>query len=99
MELSYTGNEPKKFKRYRGMASKEAQVSWRGYPSSIEGVSTSVPLKGPVKTILHELEVGIRSGLSYSGAQTVIELQAKAQFMKQSYSGTSEGSTHILNGS
>jgi IMP dehydrogenase len=81
------------------MASKEAQVDWRGYPSSIEGVSTTVPLKGPVGAILHELEIGIRSGLSYSGARTVRELQAKAQFMKQSYSGTSEGSTHILNGS
>ena len=86
-------------KKYRGMASKEAQVDWRGYPSSIEGVSTTVPLKGPVEDILHELEIGIRSGLSYSGARTVRELQAKAQFMKQSYSGTSEGSTHILNGS
>ena len=97
--VSYTyDSEPKGVKKYRGMASKEAQVDWRGYPSSIEGVSTTVPLKGPVGAILHELEVGIRSGLSYSGAKTIRELQAKAQFMKQSYSGTSEGSTHILNG-
>ena len=95
-DVSYSG--PVGVKKYRGMASKEAQVNWRGYPSSIEGVSTTVPLKGPVDAILHELEVGLRSGLSYSGANTVRELQAKAQFMKQSYSGTSEGSTHILNG-
>ena len=85
-----------KWKIYRGMASKEAQVDWRGKYSSFEGVSTTVPYRGPVENILRDLEKGIRSGLSYSGARTIGELQSRAQFVKQTSSGISESRTHIL---
>ena len=95
--VRYVGTMGKKFKRYRGMASKEAQVEWRGYQSSDEGVATTVDYKGPVENILKSLEKGIRSGLSYSGATTIRELQVVANFTKQTYSGVSESSTHILN--
>ena len=86
-----------KYKSYRGMASKEAQVEWRGYQSSEEGVATTVPFKGPVKPIITSLVKGIKSGLSYSGVTTVRELQAIAEFTRQTYSGVSESSTHIFN--
>ena len=86
----------RKYKKYRGMASKDAQVEWRGYQSSEEGVATTVDYKGPVFPILHSLEQGIRSGLSYSGARTIREFQAVSRFTKQSYSGLSESSTHIF---
>ena len=82
-------------KVYRGMASKEAQNSWRGSFSSIEGVAHTVPCKGPVKEVLHEMAVGIRSGLSYSGARSIQELQAKAKFIRQTSAGAIESSTHI----
>lgn len=88
---------PKKYKSYRGMASKEAQVEWRGYQSSEEGVSTTVPFKGPVKPVIDSLVKGIRSGLSYSGVTTIRELQSVAEFTRQTYSGVSESSTHIFN--
>ena len=84
-----------KWKMYRGMASKEAQIQWRGRYSSFEGVATTVPYRGPVKLILEDLERGIRSGFSYSGARTLTELHAKAQFVSQTSSGLSEGRTHI----
>tara|TARA_R110002020_G_scaffold33769_1_gene102616 strand:+ start:6318 stop:7331 length:1014 start_codon:yes stop_codon:yes gene_type:complete len=84
------------FKSYRGMASADAQIDWRGKTSSLEGISTTIPCKGPVRDVLAELERGIRSGLSYSGARTIQELQAKAQFMRQTSSGQVESSTHIL---
>ena len=84
-------------KSYRGMASKEAQVEWRGYQSSEEGVATTVPYKGPVKPIIDSLVKGIKSGLSYSGVTTIRDLQAVAEFTRQSYSGVSESSTHIFN--
>lgn len=84
-----------KWKPYRGMASKEAQVDWHGRYSSSEGVSTRVPFRGPVIEILEDLERGIRSGLSYSGARTPIELQAKADFITQTSSGLFESGTHI----
>ena len=78
------------------MASKDAQVEWRGRTASLEGIATTVPCKGPVADILLELDRGIRSGLSYSGARTITELQAKARFIRQTSSGQTESGTHIL---
>ena len=85
-----------KFKSYRGMASKDAQLDWRGNMSSLEGIATTVRCRGPVADILDDLARGIRSGLSYSGATTIAELQAKARFVKQTNSGQLESATHIL---
>lgn len=82
-------------KVYRGMASKEAQRNWRNRVSSIEGVSHTVALKGPVKDVLSELRTGIRSGISYSGANSVQALQLKGEFIRQTPSGQVESSTHI----
>ena len=82
-------------KIYRGMASPEAQLNWRGRYSSNEGVSRTVPFRGPVTNVLFELDKGVRSGLSYSGARSVRELQAKARFVVQTPAGAKESSTHI----
>ena len=92
----FEGKRGKKYKVYRGMASKEAQKDWRGTHSSNEGISTTVPFRGSVSAILEDLENGIRSGLSYSGSRTIYALQFKAQFIKQTPAGQVEGSTHIL---
>jgi IMP dehydrogenase len=77
------------------MASKEAQVDWKGKYSSFEGVSSTVPFKGPAANILFDLEKGIRSGLSYSGARTITELQTRAEFIIQTSAGATESGTHI----
>ena len=84
------------YKTYRGMASEEAQKDWRGSASSLEGISTMLPCKGPVRIVLHEIERGLRSGFSYSGARTLIELQSKSVFTRQTAAGISESKTHIL---
>ena len=83
------------FKSYRGMASKEAQLAWRGYQSSEEGVASMVPYKGPATDILKSLETGIRSGLSYSGVKCINQLQSCAKFIRQTSAGAVESSTHI----
>ena len=85
-----------KFKVYRGMASREAQVAWRGEARSLEGVSTTVPYKGEVSSILADLTQNIRSGLSYSGCRTISEFQAYARFIRQTSAGQVESHTHIL---
>jgi len=85
-----------KFKSYRGMASADAQIEWRGKTASLEGIATTVLCKGPVDDILEELERGIRSGFSYSGARSLKELQTKARFIRQTPSGQTESGTHIL---
>jgi IMP dehydrogenase len=85
-----------RFKSYRGMASVAAQIDWRGHAASEEGVSTTIPSKGSLKNVLSSLEKGIRSGLSYTGAYNIAELQNKAKFMRISSAGMSESKTHIL---
>jgi len=84
-----------RWKIYRGMASKEAQIEWRGKYSSFEGVASRVPYRGLVASILEDLQRGIRSGFSYSGARTIGELHAKAEFIQQSGASQTESGTHI----
>jgi IMP dehydrogenase len=93
-EVIHSGGH--QYKVYRGMASKDAQLNWRGHTASVEGVSSTVPLKGAVGDILKDLSVNIRSGLSYSGSFNINQLQSKSEFIKQSYAGAAESSTHIL---
>ncbi len=84
-------------KQYRGMASKKAQISWRGdMPQGMapEGESTYVPVKGHVSDVLHELMGGIRSGMSYVNATTIAEIRQKAHFMEMSSNGISESRAH-----
>ena len=85
-----------KYKIYRGMASVEAQIAWRGKTSSLEGVSTTVPYKGQVSKILEALDQNIRSGLSYNGARNLSELSDAPSFIRQTPAGMVESGTHIL---
>tara|TARA_Y100001937_G_scaffold78688_1_gene106699 strand:- start:9441 stop:10475 length:1035 start_codon:yes stop_codon:yes gene_type:complete len=85
----------RKYKEYRGMASAAAQMDWRGRTASLEGVSSMIPYKGPVAPILSQLENGIRSGFSYSGARNFNEFQRAASIIQQSPAGQLESSTHI----
>ena len=86
----------KSYKNYRGMASPEAQNAWRGAVNSNEGISTMIPHKGCVSGILDDLNRGIRSGFSYSGAENLKELQELAIFKNVSPASSLESSTHIL---
>lgn len=89
------GKNSECYKVYRGMASREAQIEWRGKTSSLEGVSAFVPSRGDVRRVIDELVVGLRSGMSYSGARNIEELHHKAEFIKQTSAGFNESSTHI----
>lgn len=84
------------YKIYRGMASKEAQVNWRGKFSSNEGISTRIPYKGSVEDVLRDLKNGITSGFSYTGARNIEELWGRAEFVRQTNAGLGESKTHIL---
>lgn len=83
-------------KIYRGMASKESQIEWRGYYASSEGISTTVPYKGSVKDILADMQNAVSSGFSYSGARNQRELREKAVFVEVSSASAIEATTHIL---
>ena len=84
-------------KTYAGMASKQAQVDWSGSSRSIEGVSTTVAVKGSVREILDRTQWQIKSGFSYSGARSIRELRKKAKFKKQTKASMIESDTHIYN--
>jgi IMP dehydrogenase len=86
-------------KQYRGMASKSAQVSWRGgVPEGMaaEGEATMVAIKGHVRDVILELTGGIRSGMSYVNANSIQEVRAHARFIEMSASGVHESRAHGL---
>jgi IMP dehydrogenase len=86
-------------KQYRGMASKSAQVSWRGgVPEGMapEGESTQVNVKGHVKDVILELTGGIRSGMSYINATSLKEISNCARFIEMGASGAQESRAHGL---
>lgn len=82
------------YKKFRGMASKEAQLEWRGKVSVVEGESTLVPYRGPLQNTLTDFLDGIKSGLSYSGARTIRDLRTKARFITISSNGVVENGAH-----
>jgi IMP dehydrogenase len=87
-------------KKYRGMASKDAQVSWRGeLPKGMaaEGESRLIPCKGSVEHIIDELTGGLRSGMTYLNAQDLSEINKNARFMEMTSSGMIESKPHGMN--
>lgn len=84
-------------KQYRGMASKAAQVSWRGeMPQGMaaEGESTLIPCKGSVVNVIEELMGGLRSGMTYIGVDNIKAMSEAALFIQMTASGMSESKPH-----
>ncbi|MDB9786768.1 IMP dehydrogenase [Bacteriovoracaceae bacterium] len=84
-------------KRYRGMASKEAQISWRGeLPEGMapEGVSTKISCKGSVCDVVREILGGIRSGMTYLNAENISDMEKNASFIEISPAGVKESGPH-----
>lgn len=84
------------YKKFRGMASAEAQIDWRGNVSVDEGVSVMVPCKGPAKNIFNEIKGGISSGCSYSGVESLLWLAETAEYTIVSSSSISESRPHAI---
>ena len=61
-----------------------------------QGVASYIPYKGSVQNILKDLEGGIQSGLSYTGARNLVELRRKVEWARQTSAGTTESGTHIF---
>ena len=59
-------------------------------------MALTIPYKGPVSDILSDIDGGIKSGLSYTGARDIREFQTQAEFVRQTSASMSESSTHIL---
>jgi len=64
-----------------------------GVPEGVEGL---IPYKGSVQEVVKELLGGLRSGMSYSGAANIAELQKNAEFMRITSAGYKESLPHDI---
>ena len=93
------------YKSYRGMgslAAMEAGSRDRYFQDAEnnaeklvpEGIEGRVPYKGPVGSVVHQLEGGIRSGMGYCGCASIAELHARAEFVQITGAGIRESHVH-----
>jgi len=61
-----------------------------------EGVEGLIPYKGGVEEVVSELLGGLRSGMSYSGASNIAQLQKNAEFMRITSAGHKESLPHDI---
>ena len=80
---------------YRGMASRDAQMEFKGHVGNEnpEGVSKMVKVNGYAADVMKELAGGLRSGMSYVGARNLKELRENAVFIKVSSNTRHENGT------
>ena len=81
-------------KVFRGMASKEAQEAGRGVVSGVEGISTMVPFVGSVSSIINDLSAGLRSALSYTGAERLVDFYTESMYNRVSSNSLNETKPH-----
>ncbi|WP_131782530.1 guanosine monophosphate reductase [Legionella gresilensis] len=88
-----------KVKRYRGMASREAQEEFLGQMhewKTAEGVAAEVPYRNNQEAIIADIIGGLRSGLTYAGADSISELQRKLNYVVVTQAGRLESLPHKL---
>lgn len=90
-----------KYKISRGMASFSASLarqksySQEDVETAVpEGVEAMVPYKGKAKDVVFHLVGGLRSALSYLGANSIKEMRTRAKFIRITPSGLKEGHSH-----
>ena len=94
-----TKPDGRKVKLYRGMASREAQEAFLGEMQdwkAAEGVSTEVPFVDTQDHLIADFVGGLRSGLTYAGANTISELQRKLNYVTITQAGQIESLPHKL---
>ena len=84
--------EDKKFKSFRGMASKEANKDKD--IAVAEGISTMIPYKGSVKEVIRDIKGGLGSGCSYSGVDFLHDLYKDSMYIRVSPLSVKESLPH-----
>ncbi|MBI3359743.1 MAG: IMP dehydrogenase [Chloroflexi bacterium] len=96
----------RRYKVVRGMASltanidrkrmeQEGEVADEDWERVVpEGVEAVVPFRGEAAEVVHQLVGGLRSGLSYAGANTIEDLWEKAEFVRMTPAGMKESGVH-----
>ena len=60
-----------------------------------EGIEGRIPFRGPLATVVHQLIGGLRSGMGFTGAQTIAQLQ-EAQLVRITAAGLKESHPHDI---
>ena len=82
------------YMEFRGMASRDAQMDWRGTVSVDEGITTKIKYKGFVKDTFEQIKGGIRSGCSYTGVNKLSDLALYAKYTEVSPLSKAESMPH-----
>ncbi len=95
------------YKAYRGMGSLGAMTAgtsgerYRQGNKPLEklvpeGIEGRVPAKGPLEPFIYQLVGGLKSGMGYTGAANIPELQAKAKFIRITQASLTESHPHDI---
>jgi IMP dehydrogenase len=93
------------YKSYRGMGSVGAMARGsadRYFQQDIkdqlklvpEGIEGQVAYKGPARDVIHQLVGGVKAAMGYTGAATIKDLQARAEFVQITNAGLRESHVH-----
>jgi IMP dehydrogenase len=82
------------YKKYRGSASLETKTAHGQEKRNVEGESTIIPFKGGVKFIVGGLIDGVKSALSYAGADSLSKYTPK--YVIVTNAGTNEAKPHLI---
>lgn len=92
----------RRYKNYRGMGSIDAMKagsSDRYFQEKSkklvpEGIVGRVPYKGPVQDSVHQLLGGLRAGMGYIGAKTIVDMPEVSKMVEISAAGLRESHVH-----
>lgn len=98
--------EGRSFKAYRGMGSVSAmkagskdRYAQQGVEEGklvAEGIEGRVAYKGKLSEMVYQLVGGLRSGMGYTGVDTISDLKKKAKFIKITPAGLKESHPHDI---
>lgn len=99
--------EGRTYKMYRGMGSVDAmkEGSKDRYFQDVEddvqklvpeGIEGRVPFKGELSATVYQMVGGLRAAMGYCGAENILAMKEKAQFMKMSDAGLRESHPHDI---
>ncbi len=94
------------YKTYRGMGSLGAMSQQHGSSDRYfqendeieklvpEGIEGRVPYKGPLDAIIHQLLVGVRAAMGYTGCKDLEEMRTRPEFIRLTNAGMRESHVH-----
>jgi len=86
----------KLYKKYQGSASIDSKIARGEETKNVEGNSKITPYKGKAIRIVNDIQDGLKSSMSYVGAETIPQFQNKAVFCRVTQAGQLEAKPHGL---